>query len=284
MLDHTRPLPWNRLLSCRLNCELLPGGTAVGALGCPLHYFLALLCPSYSAGLGSLTTQERYLRMLHIQEDQLCPWVPSMDALLTLTTLNPGMKHPFPLFTLHYIAKGKVGWLDRDTHCYAHLLRVAISPTPALLAVYATLEDLCAYSNAYLPLSALEELTAYLLSWAASCSPFPLLPPDKLRNAGSSNSGALHAAEALLCTRVALQDVKDQLLAGLGRSLVTSGEDSPGARLVASVFRRLLEQMPWRLLVILGRMLPLLHSSSMPGSSILSPLLIEQQGTRRAPR
>ena len=28
-----------------------------------------------------------------------------MDALLTLSTLNPEMKHPFPLFTLHYIAK-----------------------------------------------------------------------------------------------------------------------------------------------------------------------------------
>ena len=227
----------------------------------------------------------KILRMLHIQEDQLCPWAPSMDALLTLTTFNPEMKHPFPLFTLHYIAKGKVGWLDRDTHCYAHLLRVAISPTPALLAVSATLEDLCAYSNAYLPLSALEELTAYLLSWAASCSPFPLLSPDELRSAGSSTSGALHAAETLLCTRAALQDVKEQLLAGFGRSLVTSGEDSPGARLVASIFRRLLEQMPWRLLVILlGRMLPLLHSSSMPGSSILSPIVGEQQGTRRAPR
>ena len=52
---------------------------------------------------------------------------------------------------------------------------------------------------------------------------------------------------------------------------------------MASVFRRLLEQMPWRLLVILlGRMLPLLHSTSMPGSSILSPLVGEQQGTRRS--
>ena len=37
-----------------------------------------------------------------------------MDALLTLTTLNPGMKHPFPLFTLHYttiLLKAKLdGW------------------------------------------------------------------------------------------------------------------------------------------------------------------------------
>ena len=62
---------------------------------------------------------------------------------------------------------------------------------------------------------------------------------------------------------MALQDVKEQLLAGLGRSLVTSRNDSPGARLVVSAFRQLLEQMPWRLLVILlRRMLPLLHSTS----------------------
>ena len=232
------------LLSRRLCSNLLPGGTAVGSLGCPLLYFLALLCPSYKVGLGCLTTQERYLRILHIQEDQLCPWAPSMDVLRGITSLNPGGAHPPPLFTLHYIAKGRVGWLDRDTHCYAHLLRVAISPTPALLAVYANLEDLCAYSVSFLPLSALEEQTAYLLLWAASCSPFPLLTPEKLRSAGDSNIGALHAAETVLGTRVALQDVKEQLLAGLGRSLVTSGDDSPGARLVASVFRQLLQQMP----------------------------------------
>ena len=150
-----------------------------------------------------------------------------MDALLKITSLNPEMMHPLPLFTLHRIAKGRVGWLDCDTHCYAHLLRVAISPTFALLAVHANLEDLRAYSNSYLPLSALEELTAYLLSWAVSCSLFPLLTPDKLCSAGNSNIGALRAAEALLGTRVALQDVKEQLLAGLGRSLVISGDDSP---------------------------------------------------------
>ena len=159
------------------------------------------------------------------------------------------IRHHF--FTIQYIARGRVDWLDWDTHCYSHLLRVALSPSPALLAVQATLEDVCAYSNAYLPLTALEELTAYLLSWAASFSPFPLLMPDKLCSAGNSNSGALQAAESLLGTRVGLPDVKEQLLAGLGRSLVTIGDDSPGACLVASIFRRLLDKMPWRLLVIL---------------------------------
>ena len=38
------------------------------------------------------------------------------------------------------------------------------------------------------------------------------------------------------------------------------------------------------LVILLGRMLPLLHSTSMPGSSILSPLVGEQQGTRRSTR
>ena len=193
-----------RLLARRLNLDFLPGGTAVGSLGCPLLCFLALLCPSYNVGLGCLTTQERYLRILHIQEDQLCPWVPTMEALLNITTPNLWAAHPPPIFTLQYIAKGRVEWLDHDTHCYAHLLRVALSPTPSLLAVHANLEDLCAYSNSYLPLTALEELTAYLLSSAASCSPFPLLTPDKLCSGGDSNIGALLAAETLLGTRVAL--------------------------------------------------------------------------------
>ena len=103
-------------------------------------------------------------------------------CLINITASNPRAPHSPSLFTIQYIAQGKVEWLDRDTHCYAHLLRTAQPPTLALLAVHATLKDLYAHCNSCLPLAALEELTAYLLSWAAFCSLFPVLTPNKLQD------------------------------------------------------------------------------------------------------
>ena len=66
---------------------------------------------------------------------------------------------------------GKVSWIEKEVHNYAHLLHTTVPAYPAMLAAKADLAALCAYSTRYVPPDALEELTAYLLSWAASTSP-----------------------------------------------------------------------------------------------------------------
>ena len=71
---------------------------------------------------------------------------------------------------------GQALWLEQHVHNYAHLLNVTVPRHPALLAVKANLVELSAYSAAYMPAEAVEELTSYLLSWAATVAPFKMLP------------------------------------------------------------------------------------------------------------
>ena len=102
-------------------------------------------------------------------------------------------------------------------HC-AHLLQATVPRHPALLAVTATLPELCAYSATFAPPDALEELTAYLLSWAASAAPSQPLTADPLRRAAAAAEGAHRAAE-LLRRRLPADTARVALLEGLCSSL-----------------------------------------------------------------
>ena len=64
------------------------------------------------------------------------------------------------------------GWFGKQLHNYARLL---LPRLPAHLAIRAHLGALCAYTNDYVPVDTIEELVAYLLSWAASISLFRAL-------------------------------------------------------------------------------------------------------------
>ena len=99
---------------------------------------------------------------------------------------------------IQILDRGKVPWIENEVHNYARLLHTAVPTYLAMLAAKADLAALCAYSTRYVPPDALEELTAYLLSWAASTSPFQLLTAKQLREAAASDNGAVGAAELLL--------------------------------------------------------------------------------------
>ena len=147
---------------------------------------------------------------------------------------------------------------------------VTVPSRPGLLAVKATLADLCAYSASFVPPDALEELTAYLLSWAASAVPFQPLTAEHPKRAAASDTGAHRAAELLLERRLEPGTACPALLEGLCDSLTRRARHPAGAHLVSSVFLRLLATMPLRLLVILlGRLLPLLQSTAVPGVPLL---------------
>ena len=134
----------------------------------------------------------------------------------------------------------------------------------------AALPELCAYSASFAPPDALEKLTAYLLSWAASAMPFKPLTADQLRRAAASDDGAHRVAELLLERRLPADTARTALLEGLCSSLTRRARHANGAHLVSSVFLRLLSTMPLRLLVILlGRLLPLLQSTAVPGVPLL---------------
>ena len=157
-------------------------------------------------------------------------------------------------------------WLEEDTHNYAHLLQATVPRHPALLAVKASLSELCAYSATFAPHDALEELTAYLLSWAASAAPFQPLTAHELQQAAASDKGAHRVAELLLKRALPADTARVALLEGFCSSLTRRARHTSGARLVGHVFSRLLSTMPLRLLVImLGRLLPLLQSTAVPG-------------------
>ena len=74
-----------RLLSHRFQQPLCAGYATLGALGCPLIYLLALLQPHYCAGDRQLVTSERTVRIIHLWDDQLCPWHPCLPGLLAVT-------------------------------------------------------------------------------------------------------------------------------------------------------------------------------------------------------
>ena len=142
-----------------------------------------------------LVSNARTVRIIHLWDDQLCPWKPSLEELQAVTTLvHPTLPVPSVLIQLLDTGTGprRPKWLEEDTHNYAHLLQATVPRHPALLAVKASLPELCAYSATCAPPDALEELTAYLLSWAASAAPFqPLTAGGHLRSsvAGAARGG-----------------------------------------------------------------------------------------------
>ena len=71
---------------------------------------------------------------------------------------------------------------------------------PALHAAQASLAELCANSVGFVPPDALEELTAHLLSWAASAVPLKLLD-EQLKLAAASDDGAELLLEPAAPTR-----------------------------------------------------------------------------------
>ena len=93
--------------------------------------------------------------------------------------------------------------------------------------------------------------------------------PGQLKLAAASDDGAHRAAELLLDSRLQVDTARTALLDGLC-SLTRRARQTDGAHLVSSVFRRLLATMPLRQLVILlGRLLPLLQSTAVPGVPLL---------------
>ena len=84
-----------RLLSHHFQQPLCPGCATLGALECPLIYLLALLQPHYCAGDHQLVTSERPLRIIHLWDDQLCPWHPSLaGSWLSLLRCIPHCRYP----------------------------------------------------------------------------------------------------------------------------------------------------------------------------------------------
>ena len=84
-----------RLLSHRFQQPLCAGCATLGALGCPIIYPLALLQPDYCAGDHQLVSNERTVRIIHLWDDQLCPWNPSLTGLQAVTTsVHPTLPTP----------------------------------------------------------------------------------------------------------------------------------------------------------------------------------------------
>ena len=158
------------------------------------------------------------------------PTLPVPSVLIQLLDTGTGHRRP--------------KWLEDDAHNYAHLLQATVPRHPALLAVKASLPDLCAYSAVFAPPDALEELTAYLLSWAASTAPFKPLTAFELQRAAASDEGAHRVAELLLQRALLADTARIALLDGFCSSLTRRARHAGGAQLVSKVFRRLLSAMP----------------------------------------
>ena len=165
-------------------------------------------------------------------------------------------------------------WLGREKHNYAHLLRVTIPRNPAFLAVKATLKDLAAYSADFVLPKALDTLASYLLSWAATIAPFEMLTAEQLLLAASSDDGALQAARALSLKQrggdLTFATARHVLVQNLCRAITRALKQAKEGPLISSIVQRFLLDLPLRLLVLLlGRLLPLLRSTATPGAPLL---------------
>ena len=262
-----------RLLSRRFQVPLANGTTTVGALSCPILYLLELMVPGLRVTEHSLVTDQRTLRITHVWEDKLCVWRPKLDTLLAATApLCPDGCVPALLIQVH--EAGEVGWLDDDRHNYSHLLRVAVPSNPALLVVRASLKQLSAYTIDFVPLESLDELASYLLSWAATIAPFTTLSADQLRKAATSDRGALEAASTLLRrppdSQLNAEECCHTLIDNLCVAITTSRRHSKEAQVITNIVRRFLGGLHLRQLVILlGRILPLLRSQATPGTTVI---------------
>ena len=177
-----------------------------------------------------------------------------------------------PALLIQALDAGEAKWLEKDLHNYAHLLRVAVPRNPAFLSVKATLKNLAAYSADFAPPEALDELASYLLSWVATIDPFEMLSAKQLRLAAASDHGALQAAQALSRKQqgVALTfaSARPVLIQNLCDAITETGKRHKEALLVSSIVQRFFIDL--RLLVILlGRLLPLLRSTATPGTPLL---------------
>ena len=141
--------------------------------------------------------------------------------------MHPTLPTPSVLIQLLDTGAGRPKWLEADTRNYAHLL-ATVPRHPALLAVKATLPELCAYSATFAPPDALEELTAYLLSWAASAAPFQPLTAAQLQRAAASDEGAHRVAKLLLQRGLPADTARVALLEGLCSSLTRRARRPPG--------------------------------------------------------
>ena len=187
-----------RLLCRHFQQPCCEGTTTVGALGCPVRNLLALLASLLHASGTYLVLAQRALRITHVWEDKLCVWHPKYDTLKALITPPHGQSIT-PALLIQVLEAGEAKWLEKDSHNYAHLLRVAVPRNPAFLTVKATLKNLAAYDADFASPESLDELASYLLSWAATIAPFEMLSAEQLRMPAASDHGALQAAQALSC-------------------------------------------------------------------------------------
>ena len=221
----------------------------------------------HAAGVN-LVSAQRALRITHVWEDKLCVWHPKYDTLKVPIT-PPEAQSTVPALLIQVLEAGEAKWLENDMHNYAHLLR-----NPAFLSVKATLKHLAAYTAEFAPPEALDELASYLLSWAATVAPFEMLSAEQLRLAAASDQEALQAAQAL--SRKQLKDAltfptaRPVLVQNLGDAITRTGKSHKEALLVNSIVQRFFSELPLRRLVILlGRLLPLLRSTATPGTPLL---------------
>ena len=176
-----------RLLSHRFQQPLCPGCATLGALAsislrCYSRIFAQATVNLSPANGPSAASTFRTTSSAHGTRALLGSWLSPLRRTQTCQT-------PSVLIQVLDTGTGprRPTWLEGDTHNYAHLLQVTVARYPALLPVQATPPDLCAYSASFAPPDALEELTAYLLSWAASAMPLKLLTAEQLRRAAASD-------------------------------------------------------------------------------------------------
>ena len=248
----------------------------MGALGCPVQYLVALLSPAFQPDTACLLSAQRALRISHVWEDTLCVWRPKIDVLQSLSAPIRA-QDTRPALLIQVLDSGDtewLKWLGREKHNYAHLLRVTIPRNPAFLVVKATLKDLAAYSADFVPPEALDTLASYLLSWAATIAPFEMLTAEQLLLAASSDDGALQAARALSlklrCGDLTFATARHVLVQNLCRAITRAVKQAKEGPLISSIVQRFLLDLPLRLLVLLlGRLLPLLRSTATTGAPLV---------------
>ena len=258
-----------RLLCQHFQLPLCPGTTTVGALGCPVQYLLALLSPVFQPDSACLLSAQRALRISHVWEDILCVWHPKIDVLRALSSLLR-VQDTRPALLIQVLDSGNtegLDWLGKEKHNYGHLLRVTIPRNPALLVVKATLKDLAAYSADFVPPEALDTLASYLLSWAATIAPFHMLTAEQLLMAAASDDGALQAARILSRKQrggdLTFATARQVLVQNVCRAITRAVKQAKEGQLISSIVQRFLLDLPLRLLVLLlGRLLPLLRSTA----------------------
>ena len=169
-----------------------------------------------------------------------------------------------PALLIQVLEAGEAKWLEKGLHNYAHLLRAAVPRNPAFLSVKATLKNLAAYDADFAPPEALDELASYLLSWAATIAPFEMLSAEQLRLAAAVLSRKQQGAVLTFAT------ARPVLVQNLCDAITQNGKRHKEALLVSSIVQRFFSELPLRLLVILlGRLLPLLRSTATPGTLLL---------------